>query len=149
MRIAATSGADLPAIRALLKSAGLPEQDLGVSHLQAFWRAEDAGGDMVGCIGLERFAHAALVRSLAVRPSARGAGIASALFEHVKAHALAEGVLRLFLLTNTAQAFFSTRGFTPCERDTVPAPMRVSPEFASLCPASAVCMSLNLTALNP
>jgi amino-acid N-acetyltransferase len=145
MQIAAASGADLPAIRTLLRSLELPEQDLSALHMHGFWRVVGPNGGLLGCIGLERFGLAGLVRSMAVVPEVRRAGIASAMLASLKAHASAHGVVQLFLLTTTAQAFFEHRGFTPCERNAAPTAMRDSPEFASLCPASAVCMSLLLT----
>jgi amino-acid N-acetyltransferase len=46
------------------------------------------------------------------------------------------------LLTTTAAPFFTRFGFTSAARDAAPAALRATAEFASLCPASAVCMAV-------
>jgi amino-acid N-acetyltransferase len=45
------------------------------------------------------------------------------------------------LLTQTAERFFSQRGYSRIDRASVPAPVQEASEFRSLCPASATCMS--------
>ncbi len=134
--------ADIPAIRELLHDANLPAQDLGAPN-QRFLVARD-GGALAGCVGLEEYGDAALLRSLAVAPSRQGRGLGSALYERARFVAREAGSRDLFLLTTTAERFFARDGFVRVDRSAVPAPVQASPEFRSLCPATAVCMAKRL-----
>jgi protein-tyrosine-phosphatase/N-acetylglutamate synthase-like GNAT family acetyltransferase len=131
--------ADLEAVRALAGASALPVADLGAPN-QVFLVARD-GGAVVGCVGLELYGDAALLRSLAVEPARRGTGLGAALHEAAIRAARARGVARLWLLTTTAERFFARRGFVRVDRVSVPAAVAASPEFAALCPASAACMT--------
>jgi arsenate reductase len=136
------SADDLDAVRALLTRLHLPAQDVGTPS-QTFAIA-CAGDELVGCVALERYGQDALLRSLAVIPRMQSTGIGKALY--AKALALAEqsDTRALYLLTTTAAPFFARAGFTRIDRAEVPLAVRESPEFRSLCPASAVCMKLAL-----
>lgn len=129
---------ELGAIRALLERLHLPASDVGGPH-QAFIAAR-SGDELVGCVALERYGDAALLRSLAVVPRLQGAGLGKALHAQVLAEAGRQGVRALYLLTTTADRFFARAGFTRIDRASVPAALSASAEFRSLCPASAVCM---------
>jgi len=48
------------------------------------------------------------------------------------------------LLTETAEAFFRSRGYVPVERANVSPAVKQSAEFRTLCPASARCLSKSL-----
>ena len=56
------------------------------------------------------------------------------------------GAADAYLLTTTAEAFFARLAFTTIARDAVPAGVRGSAEFTSLCPASATAMHRTLGA---
>lgn len=136
--------ADLPAVLALLQYAGLPTADLSTSDLQMWLvEAEDA---LVGVIALERFGSEALLRSLAVVPEFRKLGVGRRLVARLEEDACAEGVKRLVLLTETAEAFFRSLGYSVIDRSSVGAAGKQSAEFQSLCPVSAICMSKRLAA---
>src|SRR6185369_10820302 len=77
MQIRAAHASEFAAIRDLLELAGLPTGDLSTSNIE--WLIAVSEGKLEGVLGLESFGSAALLRSLAVQPSARGSGIASAL----------------------------------------------------------------------
>ena len=133
---------DDPTLRVLLREAGLPFEDVE-SGRQDFFVAL-VHGDVVGCVGLERFASAGLLRSLAVREPHRGSGLGRALFEKIVEEAKEMGVQRLFLLTTTAAPFFARRGFVPADRSDASEGMAKSAQFASLCPSTAACMTMPL-----
>jgi len=137
--IAAAAPGDAAAIAALLREAGLPHEDFA-RHLAHFLVARRAG-TVVGAVGFERHGGAALLRSLVVAPAARGAGLGGELVRRLTAQARHEGVGRFYLLTTTAEAFFAKRGFRKTARPAVPAAIAGTPEFHSLCPASAVCLT--------
>jgi amino-acid N-acetyltransferase len=64
----------------------------------------------------------------------------SRLLEAVRRSALALGVRDVYLLTDSAEQYFARHGFVVIERVGVPAGIRGSVEFASVCPDSAIVM---------
>jgi N-acetylglutamate synthase-like GNAT family acetyltransferase/protein-tyrosine-phosphatase len=142
VRIAPAAPDDLAAIRALLRQLHLPAEDVGLPN-QAFLAAR-AGGELVGCVALERYGSDGLLRSLAVVPRMQATGLGRRLYAEVVAEARRAGVTSLHLLTTTAAPFFAKVGFEHIDRALVPATLAGSPEFKTLCPASAVCMRLQL-----
>ena len=131
--------------RELLAECGLPVDDLTPAHVESFLGCgERARPD--GIVGLEIVGHDALLRSLAVTAAARGRGCGDALVAAAEAQARAAGVQCLYLLTTTAETYFAQRAYAPIERARVPAALRSTAEFASLCPDSAIVMYKALTA---
>ena len=130
---------DLEAIRALLAACALPSADVGREG-QLFLVARE-GGVLVGCVGLEPYGEAALLRSLAVTTERRGRGISLALHGAVVAEARSRGIRELYLLTTTVAPLLARWGFREIPREAVPEAVRRSPEFATLCPAAATCMT--------
>lgn len=138
---------DLADVQALLRESQLPHVDLTEAHMADFLLARDAFRAIKGCIGLERYDTAGLLRSLAVDASMRGTGMGQILLNRLLDYAASTGLLQVYLLTTTAEAFFSSRGFTPCSRNDAPNEMQRCTEFASLCPASATCLVLDLPSI--
>jgi amino-acid N-acetyltransferase len=138
MKIEPAQPADEPAIRRLLQQAALPHEDF-VPHLPHFLVARH-GGAVVGAVGLEIHDGDALLRSLAVAPEWRGDGLGGALVRRIEDEAQRKGVRHFYLLTNTAERFFTQRWFRKIPRDEVPPAIAATAEFARLCPASAVCL---------
>ena len=134
---------DLPAALALLNAAQLPTEGVA-EHFSHFLLSWDAHG-LAGMVGQEPHGDAALLRSLAVRPDARGLGLGMALTRSLLAQAGSQGIQRVFLLTETASEFFPRFGFHAIPRNTADKAVRDSVEFRSACPQSAVCMRLDLT----
>jgi N-acetylglutamate synthase-like GNAT family acetyltransferase len=131
---------DLGEVRRLLEVAGLPVADVGRSG-QEFLVAR-SGGRLVGCVGAELHGPAALLRSLAVDPARRGEGVGEALLRAVVDLARRRGARDLFALTTTIEPLLARRGFVRVERGEVPADVRRSAEFTTLCPGSSACMRL-------
>jgi N-acetylglutamate synthase-like GNAT family acetyltransferase len=132
-----------PGLVAALHAQGLVTADLGQGE-QYFWRLT-RDGETAGFVGLERHGEAAVLRSLVVLGDHRGEGLGRQLAEHAAAFARKAGVTELWLLTTTAAAFFEHLGWTPRARSDAPGAVRKSPEFTSLCPASASCLSRKLS----
>jgi N-acetylglutamate synthase-like GNAT family acetyltransferase len=109
MNIHSAKGTDLPTVRALLETERLPASDLDERALDRFliWR-DDSG--VAGVIGLELFGEVAFLRSLVVAAHARGNGAGAALTQAAEKLAVDSGVRDLYLLTLTAERFFSARG---------------------------------------
>ncbi len=135
---------DVDAVRALLDRLHLPSRDVGAPN-QRFLVAR-SGEALVGCVALEVYGTDALVRSLAVVPRLQGSGLGKALYGLALDEARRTGLRALYLLTTTADRFFARAGFQRIDRAEVPPALAASPEFRSLCPASAVCMRLGLGA---
>jgi amino-acid N-acetyltransferase len=147
--IEAASPDDLPRVQALLGACGLPSADLEAADLAGFLVCRGEGR-VVGSVGIqpvgEGGAGIGLLRSLAVVPELRGRRIGHELWARSRAEARRRGVRSLFLLTTTAEGLFARWGFARVDRDVVPAAVRDSAEFATLCPSSAVVMALDLGA---
>src|SRR3989304_2317488 len=54
------------------------------------------------------------------------------------------GLLRLFLLTETASEYYPRFGFRPIPREQAPPAVQSSVEFASACPVTAACLERRL-----
>jgi amino-acid N-acetyltransferase len=133
----------MPAVLNLLESAGLPTSDLTSAQQLHLWVFKD--DSLQGVIALERFGTEALLRSLAVAPEYRQRGVGRELVARLEQDALADGTMRLVLLTETAEPFLRGLGYQVIDRQSVSEALKQSAEFRSLCPAaSAVCMSKTL-----
>jgi amino-acid N-acetyltransferase len=146
LRRAQTS--DLPVVLDLLRTNGLPYQDITANHLDDFLIA-DGGEAVTGIVGLERHGNDALLRSLAVRENGRGTGLGTQLMIAIEAQAVRSGITGLYLLTTTAADFFARRGYATIDRAAAPAALRQSTEFSGLCPSQAVCMHKSFAPLTP
>lgn len=124
---------DYTEIVALLKDTDLPPDGIE-SNLADFLvvRAPD-GSAILGCVGLEVYQDSALLRSLAVHPSAQRKGIGTHLVKEISQHARDLGISKLFLLTETAEKLFIKLGFTRVSRAEVPVNVLNSIEFTTLC----------------
>ena len=131
------------AVASLLAANGLPWTDLSERHLDHFFCAGSTDSP-TGVVGLEMLGEDALLRSLAVHTSVRSAGLGTALVEHAEAHARANGVRTIYLLTTTAEAFFARRGYVSLDRELAPACIRSTREFADICPSSSAFMVKHL-----
>lgn len=126
----------LDEILPLLTDCGLPVTDIDAASPPQFFGIRDAGS-LVALIGLEQFQSVGLLRSLAVTPSHRGRGLAQELVRHVEAYAASHGVESLFLLTTTAETFFSKLGYRPASRQDAPQFIQATSQFSGLCPSSS------------
>lgn len=139
MRISAALRGDEPAIRSLLESAGLVTADLTPGGLKHFLVVVDSG-TAIGVVSVEIFGEVGLLRSLAVQDPARRQGLGRQLCVAAETFARDEGVNELYLLTTTAEAFFTACGYRPSQRELAPPAIRRTEQFMSLCPASSTLM---------
>lgn len=130
-------------ITALLHASGLPTADLSLPAL-AHFRVSRDGERIVAVAGLQAIGHAGLLRSVAVTPALRGTGLATRLIAALEAEATRMKLTTLYLLTNTAEAFFARRGYTRLPRQTAPAALKDTAAFTQLCPETAICMQKKL-----
>ncbi|MBW3567595.1 MAG: GNAT family N-acetyltransferase [Proteobacteria bacterium] len=137
---------DLAVVRHLLQQAKLPFEDLAPEAMQDFVLVQDANGNAIGAGGIERYESDGLLRSVVVSDAARGRGLGRMITQAIEDRARETGVTALYLLTTTAADFFPRLGYERFDRSSVPEKLRQSTEFASLCPASAVCLRKQLVA---
>ena len=116
----------------LLHAAGLPVEDFSESIFGDFLVA--SSGPVV----------AGLLRSLAVDPGVRDAGIGRRLVSELEARASRRGIEELWLLTIDADRYFSKLGYRVQERHAAPEVIRQTAEFSRLCPDDALLMKKKL-----
>lgn len=128
----------------LLVACALPIDDLQdpANRLRLFGYRHD--GHLLGLVGLEMHGRDVLLRSLAVADAARDRGLGAMLVAHAEQYAAAQGAQTLYLLTTTAEAFFSQHGYCLAERTTAPREIAATRQFAGLCPAAAAFMCKRL-----
>lgn len=136
--------ATLPALLSLLAASGLPPEGLS-EHLPTALIARD-NDQVIGSAALELYGSSALLRSVAVAPAYQGQGLGQQLTRAAIDLAQRRGVTHLYLLTETAGAFFPKFGFSPIDRADVPAQVKSSLEFTTLCPDSALVMAASVSA---
>src|SRR6056297_3079709 len=117
--------AQLPAIVALLTETGLPTDDLPEQDLSLF-RIEGPIERIAAVGGLERRGDMALIRSVATTGSMRGRGLAGLIVDELERLAAEQGFGSLYLLTESAERFFESRGYCAVDRTEVPEPVRES-----------------------
>ena len=126
----------------LLQSQKLPSEDLPF-FLNDFYIALEED-KLIGVIGMERYSHYGLLRSMAVHPDYRNKHIAETLLLRLEKKAVSSGITAMFLLTETAANYFERKGYDTITRDDVPNDLMGSPEFSHVCPVSATVMKKQL-----
>jgi amino-acid N-acetyltransferase len=144
VEIAAATERDVPAIKDLLVSSGLPAAGVD-EHWRTFIVARD-GDRIVGCGGAEAYQFAALIRSIAVVPDYRSQGLGRRMVRQLLDRLASRGLREFYLLTIDAEAYFKRRGFKTIDRDEVHPQLLSSREFQDACPSTATCMRLVMLA---
>jgi amino-acid N-acetyltransferase len=133
----------LEKIHALLKKSKLPYQDVKLDGC-VIVGYHGEGNVLIGSGGLEFYGQYALLRSVAVEDTHQGKSIGKYIIDDLIQRARVQGVEAIYLLTETAHAYFLKKGFRDIHRDRVPLEVKASTEFTSACPASATCMMYQL-----
>jgi amino-acid N-acetyltransferase len=136
---------DLAAVRALLTAARLPVDGLD-EQFGAGYAVAECEGSVVAAEGIETYGDVGLLRSAVVDDRWRGRGIGDALTRDRLGWARALGLREIYLLTTTAAGYFPRHGFAKVSRESAPAAVQRSREFAEACPDTAVAMRLVLNA---
>src|SRR5262249_45249796 len=127
-----------------LSKVGLPHDGVE-EHLSGFLVARGEGGEVVGCVGLERHGELGLLRSAAVLPQYQGQWVGGELIRELLKRAAGEGVTEVALLTTTAKDYFESKfGFKEAGRALYEKRLRTSPEWNLPRCSSAVFMTLKL-----
>jgi len=133
---------DYPALVSFLASRQLPEAGLS-AYRDTTILAHDKDR-LIGSVAVEPYGGAGLLRSLAVAADYEAQGLGTTLLEAAIDVARQHGLSHLYLLTETAAAYFARRGFRAITRDRIPDGVRSSVEFTTACPATALAMMQSL-----
>lgn len=134
---------DLDAVLALVEAAELPTSGVADGFPDGYVVAHAAGA-LVAAAGLEVHGDDGLLRSVVVTPAHRCSGLARKLVDRLLDAGRERGLGAVYLLTTTAPDYFARLGFERVPRESAPEALQRSTEFASICPASAVCMKRRL-----
>jgi amino-acid N-acetyltransferase len=126
---------DRAAIERLLVAGGLPLDGLDGALSMAVVARGDVG--VVGCAAVEPHGSVGLLRSVCVAADMRGTGLGRRLVAATEELAASQGISELYLLTETAEAWFPRLGYVASTRAAVPAALTVLAEFTGACPDSA------------
>jgi len=132
----------MAAVEALLSANNLPTDDLSALQSNDFLYCGQRDKPY-GAIGLQVTGTVGLLRSLVVSQDGRHQGCGTALVAALESKARQAGIVDLYLLTETAQAFFARLNYSIIPRDSAPSTIKDTPEFSGLCPDSAILMYKN------
>jgi amino-acid N-acetyltransferase len=122
------------------------ENDLPVSDLdndkRLFALLQD--GEVVGSGGLETFPDCALVRSVSVQKNLQGRGLGKVIINELERISTEQGINCLYLLTTTAEEFFSRQGYEVISREDAPSAIKNTSEFSIICSSSSTLMKKHL-----
>jgi len=142
--IETASAAGLGEVLGILSQAELPHDGVE-EYLDGFLVARNGGGQIIGCIGLERHGKLGLLRSAAVLPEFRGQRIGNQLVRELLIRAANNGITEVTLLTTTAKDYFARKfGFQDAKRHRYEKQLANSPEWNLPRCSSAVLMTLKL-----
>ena len=142
LQIISLNASHLSEIEALLLKCELPFEDCSERCNQFF--GISAGNKLIAIGALQIKGSVALLRSIAVLPENRNKGLAALMTQHLLDLARSDGIGELYLLTETAEGYFTRFGFYPVSREDLPPEIKSTRQFGSLCPSSAQAMRLNL-----
>ncbi len=134
--------ADFVRVIELLRSESLPVEDISTELPNFFVIEHD--GKVVAAIGLEIYGEDALLRSMVVDRECRNRSLATTLLDRLFLRAGEQKIKGLYLITTTAEKYFHKKGFEIIDRQLVPALIKSSREFTSLCPSTAIVMTREL-----
>jgi amino-acid N-acetyltransferase len=136
------------AAKHLLADCHLPSSDLEPRHFEHFFGCGERSAPE-GVVGLELYGPCALLRSLAVAERSRRKGCGRELVAEAERHAWSQGVEEIYLLTTTAERFFSALGYRRAGRESALEAIRATEEFSALCPSDSVLMVKQRTDSGP
>ena len=133
---------NLSLLQSILKQNDLPTDDIYNNSIRFFVAREN--DRILGLVGLEVHKPFGLLRSLVVLNEFKNKQIGKKLVEYLMTVSKSEEIKELYLLTTTADKYFSKFGFIQVEREQVPDSIKQTEEFKSICPDSAEVMKKQL-----
>lgn len=121
----------------LLEENDLPTSDIDEGKtLFALIRNDE----VIGTGGLEFFDDCALFRSLSVRKDWQGKGLGRFITRQLEQICREKGIANVYLLTTTAEHFFSKEGYQVIDRANAPLSIKNSSEFTTVCSSTGTLM---------
>jgi len=133
---------DADSIKKLLQESGLPTVRIE-KQLSEFIIAEERGS-ILGTLGAVYDGNKALLRSFAVCKENRKNGIGAALIKEMFAIMKAKKIREVFLLTETAAAYFINLRFLEISRADIPKILLTESGLDQACPCSSQCFVYKL-----
>ena len=121
---------DIPRIEALITGEHLPAYGLD-EFLGTFFVLAD-GEHIVGCVGLEVYGEAALLRSVVIAPERRRRDEGRRLVEAALTDARRRGISRVYLFTMSAGGFFGRLGFREVQPEEFEDAVRASRQYEAV-----------------
>ena len=137
------SASDFVELKSFLQENALPSDDIHLDGNQ-FVLYRNGSGRIIGSGGLEFYGDYCLLRSVAVAREFRKQGYGEKIAEDLINRARERSVSGVYLLTETAENFFTKYGFKKQSRQDAPKEIQSSSEFSSVCPVSAALMSIDI-----
>ena len=129
---------DLEAVRQFLSNFELPIAGIN-EQFENFFLLVDSSL-LIGCAGLEFYGIYGLIRSVAIETSYQGKKFGNLLVNILETYAKEKNISELYLLTETAEYFFTKLGYEQVERILVPPEIQGCLEYSSACKDSALVM---------
>ena len=142
MSIERATPSDVPAVEALLATAGLPLEGVAEAFLTGVVARD--GDVLLGAAAVEPYGPAGLLRSVVVAESRRHTGLGRQLVAAAEVLARDEGIRELYLLTETAEGWFPRLGYEVVDREEARAAVGESIEFTMVCATTGVPMRRRL-----
>lgn len=133
---------DIQLIKNLLLNENLPVRGVE-DHIDNFLSLS-INDLLIGAVGLEIYDDKALLRSLIVDKLHQSNGYGKRLCNEIIEKARRQYISELYLLTETAPKFFEAIGFEKIERESADESVKMSEEFRTICPSTAICMRMKL-----
>lgn len=133
----------LKVLKLLLKREQLCYDDIDI-QIHPYFGIFDKNKNLLAGYGLEVYGTDALLRSVVVNKNYRKNGLGNIIIKHAIDYGRTNGIKYYYLLTTTADSFFSKFEFNVIERHSVPNRIASTTEFRTFCPDTAICMKLTL-----
>lgn len=96
---------------------------------------------LIGCAGLEKYGQFGLLRSVAIKPEFQNKHLGSIMVQKLEEFGkLKNNITEFYLLTETAEKFFTKHGYEVVSREFVPSEIQNSFEYSTACKISAIVM---------
>jgi len=126
-----------PRLLQLCLLGGLSTSDIENDSVY-FVAAEGQVRRACACFGLQIEAVTAVLKKVVVAPSLRGRGLGTFVVDEAMDRARKRGARDVYLLTDSAETFFSRHGFASLERCFAPPMVKESSIFTDLCARATV-----------
>ncbi|MFX0085040.1 MAG: arsenic resistance N-acetyltransferase ArsN2 [Candidatus Hodarchaeota archaeon] len=134
MLIEKANNKDLQEVLTLLNEVKLPKEGVAESFQDFFVIRKNS--KVIGCIGIEKYGEVGLMRSAAIHPSFQGQGYGKKLVEALENYARDKKLVKIYLLTDTAEKFFIKFNYKVISREKANPKIKQSVEYTTICTSS-------------